>query len=286
MGLAMIVFALMLPAIAKLRLEAARSQSKNNLKQLALASHNYSSTQNHFPPGVDANGFSASAHLLPYIEQDNVFNLVNFKKSVDDDANKATRKLIIKTFINPLDPMPSVTADYGATNYLFNAGTKPDLADNNGVFYRDSKIQLEKIPDGTSNTVLAAETLKGDNGMRAMDVRRQHVKLKKAALKGLKLEAGVQDFKDDKNIAANRCASWMDGRFLQGTFTAGRTVNDPRPDVDCAGAGGWAGLRSMDKNVAVALCDGSVRTISVGLSFTTWQAACTRDGGEVLGSDW
>jgi hypothetical protein len=65
------------------------------------------------------------------------------------------------------------------------------------------------------------ETLKGDGGTKAVTVRRQHVLLGKGALKDLQDDAGVQDFKDGKHIAGDRCASWMDGRFLQGTFNGG-----------------------------------------------------------------
>jgi prepilin-type processing-associated H-X9-DG protein len=130
--------------------------------------------------------------------------------------------------------------------------------------------------------MLAAETLKGDSGMKAMDVHRQHVVYKKDALGRLKPESGVQDFKDNKNIAADRAASWMDGRFLQGTFTATRTLNDPRPDVNCGGVGGLSGLRSLSDGVNVAMCDGSVRYITMKITLEVWQGMATRDGGELL----
>src|SRR6202042_2538474 len=134
-------------------------------------------------------------------------------------------------------------ADFGATNYLWCAGSKPSLADNNGIFYQNSKVKLTDITDGTSNTMMAGETLKGDGGVKATTVKRQHVLLKKEDLKDIKDDAGVKDWENNKNIAAERCASWMDGRFLQGTFTATRTLNDPKPDVNCAGLGGLSGLR-------------------------------------------
>src|SRR5260370_23449997 len=83
-----LLFALFLPAIAKLRLASARSASANNMRQMALACHNYYDANGQFPPGVDAKGFSTRAYILPYIEQDNLHKLIDFKKSVDDDANK------------------------------------------------------------------------------------------------------------------------------------------------------------------------------------------------------
>ena len=257
--------------LAKVREAAARPQSQNNLKQIGLACHNYYSTNNVFPPGCNAKNFSTAVHLLPYIEQDNLYKFIDLKKSMDDKANAQVRMAVVKTFLNPMDPVMTVSDDFGATNYLFNAGSKPDLADNDGIFYLDSKITFADITDGTSNTLFFGETLKGDGGKKADDVRRQYVLLKKDALKGIKDDAGVQDFKDDKNIAGDRCASWMDGRFLQGTFTGTRTLNDAKPDVSCGGLGGLSGLRGPIEGVNIGFADGSVRFISQSVKPNIWK---------------
>jgi hypothetical protein len=287
LALLMVLFALLLPAVAKVRLAAARAQSANNLKQILLALHNYNDVHNVLPAGNDGNNFSVAVHILPYIEQDNLYKSIDLKKSVDDPANAAVRKTIVRTFLNPQDSVRMVTPDYGPTNYLFSAGTNADLVNNNGAFYQNSRSRIPtSFPDGLSNTIFVGDTLKGDGGVRAMDVRRQHVRLKKEALKGIKDEAGVQEFQDSKHIAANRCASWMDGRFLQGTFNGRRAINDAKPDVDCGGLGGLSALRNMQDGVSVGLGDGSVRFVSSSVSLTTWRAAITRDGGEVLGADW
>jgi type II secretory pathway pseudopilin PulG len=277
-----ILLGLLLPAVQKVRQAAARAQSMNNLKQLALACHNYHDVNNTFPPGVNAENFSVSAHLLPYLEQLNAFQQIDFKKSIDDKTNAQVRKKQIQTFLSPRDPLMSVSADFGATNYLFNAGSKAALKDNDGVFYRDSKVKIEDIRDGTSNTLMAGETLKGDSGVNAMDLRRQYVLLKKDTLDGIKPETGVEEWKDNKHIAGDRCASWMDGRFLQGTFSGNRTLNDPRPDVSCGGLGGLSGLRSLDRITNIALCDGSVRVISQDVKLEIWQALAGRNDGTVI----
>jgi hypothetical protein len=282
LALLAILLGLLLPAVAKVRMAAARAQSANNLKQIGLAVHNYHDTYAVMPPGNDDNHFSAAAKLLPFVEQDNLYKLIDFKKTIDDKANAEPRKVVLKVYQSPLDPIVSVSMDYGATNYLFNAGSKYDLNDNDGVFYQGSKLKLTDIVDGTSNTLMAGETLKGDGGVRAVNVRRQHVLLKKDALKDLTEESGVQEWKDNKPIAADRCASWMDGRFLQGTFAGNRRLDDPRPDVSCAGAGGLSGLRNLIGGSNVAICDGSVRFVSVGVKLDVIKALSTRGGGEVI----
>jgi type II secretory pathway pseudopilin PulG len=281
-----ILFALFLPAIAKSRIVAARSRSANNLKQLGLAMHAYHDVNQSFPPGNDANNFSAVAYALPYIEQQNVFQMIDFKKPMDDKANAAARKLVIQTFLDPRDAVKSVSADYGPTNYLFCAGSKPALADNNGIFYQNSKVKLTDVLDGTSNTMMAGETLKGDSGVKATTVKRQYVLLKKDDLKDIKDDAGVADWEKDKNITADRCASWLDGRFLQGTFTGTRVLNDEKPDVNCAGFGGLSSLRSEQDNVNILMADGGVHTVNAKMKLKTWQLLADKADGQVLPADF
>jgi type II secretory pathway pseudopilin PulG len=275
-----LLLALLLPAIAKVRQAANRMTSQNNLKQLGLACYNYHDTYRAFPPGVDDNHFSAAARLLPFIEQENLFRQIDFKKPVDDQANAAARQTVMPIFLSPADPLGQAKA--GPTNYLYNAGSRPALEDNDGIFYQNSKIGIAHITDGTSNTLMIGETLKGDGGTKAVDVRRQHVLLKKDALKDLKDEAGVQEFKDNQHIAGDRCASWMDGRFLDGTFTGSRKMNDPKPDVSCGRAGGLSGLRSLNTSTNIALCDGSVRAIKESVDLRVWKLLAGRNDGQVI----
>jgi len=118
--------------------------------------------------------------------------------------------------------------------------------------------------------------------VRAMTVARQHVEFKAEALKDIKPEVGVEDWKGDKNIAADRGGAWIEGKFLQGTFTATLGLNDERPDVTCAGLGGVSSLRTPTLTVQICFGDGSVRSVRPNVNFMTWQALCTRGGGEVI----
>ncbi len=271
-----ILLGLLLPAVQKVRAAAARAQSQNNIKQLVLALHNYHDTYGMFPPGVDDKHFSTVSKLLPFIEQNNVFNRIDFKKSIDDDANAPMRQLLIKTLFNPQDAVGRVKPEWGPTNYLFN-----DL-----VFYHNSKLKIQDITDGTSNTVAIGETLKGDGKDQAVDVHRQHVLLKKEDLKNTGPDTGVKYFKENKNIVGDRCASWMDGRFLQGTFNGKLRPNDERPDISCGGISGVSALRSYERIVQVGMCDGSVRAVDMKVSHKTWKAAMTPNAGDQLGNDW
>jgi competence protein ComGC len=280
-----LVLGMMIPALVKAQIAAAREQKANNLKQIVIGVHNYHATEGHFPAGVDDKQFSALFHLLPYIEQDALYKAADKTADSDAKANAKVRSTRVMTFESPLDPL-NEKAPAGGTNYFAMAGSKMSLKDNDGVFFRDSKTGLVSITDGTSNTVAFVEMLRGDGGKNAVSVQRQHVHLKAADLATLKDTAGVKDFENNKNIVANRGSAWIDGRFLQATTNATRGMLDPKPDVDCGGEGGLAGIRAVGEGTHVGMCDGSTRWISPKLSFVTWQNACNASDGNVLGDDW
>jgi hypothetical protein len=287
LGVLAILAGLFLPAVQKVREAAARTQSMNNMKQIGLAVHNYHDVNGNMPSGSDANGFSAHAVLLPFIEQDNLFKLIDFTKTPDAQANAQVRASLIKVFISPRDPeMPAFPAS-GPTNYMFSAGSKAALKDNDGAFFTGSKVKLVQIPDGTSNTIMTGETLRGDGGTKPVTVQRQHVLLKAGDLQQVGPDTGTKEWKAGKNVVGTRGSSWIEGRFLQTMFTGTLKLNDPRPDVDCGGAGGESSLRSLDDSVLVGMCDGSIRALSAKrLTLATWQNAVNTSDGNVLGPDF
>ena len=272
-------FALWLPASVSARAQAKKLEQLNNLKQLGLGTINFANAnQAALPVGVDDKGFSAAAKVLPYIEQGLVYKTIHFDKPVRDEANAEARKAVIPTFLSPRDPLKSVRDDSGATNYLFN----------DQLFYRNSQLDYPRsIPDGLSETVMIGETLKGDGKEKAEDVRRQYVLLTQGALKGVTPKTGASYWKAGDRIAGDRCASWMDGRFLQGTFNGKLKPNDERPDVSCGGEAGVSTLRSLDDNIALGLADGSARFINAKkISFQTWSSVLDPADAMVLGPDW
>ena len=281
-----LLLGMMLPAVFKVRLASARMQSSNNLKQLGLGVHNYASTYcSKLPPGVDDNHFSALFQLLPFIEQEALYRLADKTKDSDDKANAKVRSARVKLFLSPSDPLNEKDTTAG-TNYFAMAGSKMSIGDNDGLFCRDNKFNIGNIPDGSSNTVIFVEMLRGDSGKKAETVQRQHIRLKAGDLKTLKDTDGVKDFTDGKNIAANRGSAWIDGRFLLAMTNGTRGMLDKKPDVDCGGEGGLAGVRMVGDGTLVGIGDGSVRSISPKLSFVTWQNACHASDGNVLGADW
>src|SRR5262249_22569374 len=151
-------------------------EATNNLRNLGFAMHNYESAAGAFPPGRDANGFSAFAYIMGELEQNDVASKIDLKKPLTDKANAAARKAQPKVFLSPRDPLKPA-GDYGVTNYFLCAGPKPGLKGNTGVFREGEGWKITDISNnnGTSNTVMMGESLRGDGGTTAVSVNRQHV---------------------------------------------------------------------------------------------------------------
>lgn len=151
-GVAGIGAGLLLPAVQKVRASAARMQSSNNLKQIALAIHNYHDTFGHFPQDiVDKNGkplLSWRVAILPYIEQDNVYKQFKLDEPWDSANNKQWSQVAIKTFLSPQAVLQNPG---GKTNYQGFAGPGT-------VFEPGKKIKFTDVTDGTSNTIMLIET--------------------------------------------------------------------------------------------------------------------------------
>ncbi len=144
------IIAVVAPAIQKMRAAASRSVAQNNLKQLGLAMHNYHDTHRKFPPQAtyDKQGrplLSWRVHLLPYIEQNELYKQFKLDEPWDSPHNK---KLIAKmpmTFRSP-----NSNAGPGKTTYLVPLGKRTIFGVKGGCRIRD-------ITDGTSNTILIVE---------------------------------------------------------------------------------------------------------------------------------
>jgi Protein of unknown function (DUF1559) len=127
-------------------------KTASNLKQIALAWHNYESTYGHLPSNEHGKGkmplLSWRVQILPYIEEEKLYKQFKLDEPWDSENNK---KLI--------DKMPKIfapvrgKADPGMTYYLSFTGTK-------AVLKPGEKTTLAAITDGTSNTLMIAEAAK------------------------------------------------------------------------------------------------------------------------------
>lgn len=148
-----ILVALLLPAVQTTREAARRAQSTNNMKQILIGLHNYHDTYGSFPPAVvkDKDGkplYSGMVCLLPFIEQQPLYQQFDKDKAWDSPENKPLSSINIPTFMDPSNP--NVTP--GRTDYLFVTGKGSAFEDAPGV-----RHTMNEIVDGTSNTMLVME---------------------------------------------------------------------------------------------------------------------------------
>ena len=136
-----------LPALQRARSSAAQMQSTNNLKQIALAMHNYADTHGTFPPAAicDKKGkklLSWRVAILPYIEQDALYRQFKLDEPWDSDHNKKFSVMMVKVFMDPR--LPNST---GNTHYKLFVGKETP-------FNWLQSMRITDITDGTSNTIM------------------------------------------------------------------------------------------------------------------------------------
>ncbi len=174
-----VLIGLLLPAVQKVREAAARVKCQNNIKQLALAVHNYEATNGVFPPsmlapvgatfGTNNGSWSVHGRILAYIEQGNAGVLVDLESGWDSPRNRASGvpTMRIPVFICPSEVNDMVRTRSGApyvypVNYGFNFGTwhiwDPTTGrGGDGTFYPNARLKATTIYDGMSNTLMIAE---------------------------------------------------------------------------------------------------------------------------------
>jgi prepilin-type N-terminal cleavage/methylation domain-containing protein/prepilin-type processing-associated H-X9-DG protein len=175
-----VLAALLLPAVQKARALANRIRCANHLKQIGVACHAYHDAAGSFPSGYRAchhpdplatnPGWGWAAYLLPYLEQQNLYNRIDFHLPIESPVNEA-RQTVVRIYLCPSDPgVPDVfpvldaagkvvtqaaPISYGA---CFGSGDLDEVpGPKEGVFYRDSRVRLTDITDGTSNTLVIGD---------------------------------------------------------------------------------------------------------------------------------
>jgi prepilin-type N-terminal cleavage/methylation domain-containing protein/prepilin-type processing-associated H-X9-DG protein len=167
-----VLIGLLLPAVQKVREAANRAKCTNNLKQLGLSAVNYHDTNNVFPFATDwdhnpKRWFSAFVPLLPYLEQDALFQQIladpNQNQGIGGFGSPCATPLPVLVCPSDVGPASSPVWDGSSTwgvvggwsSYRLNAGNSFRY---DGVFVvREAPVQILSITDGTSNTILFGE---------------------------------------------------------------------------------------------------------------------------------
>ncbi len=318
-----ILIALLLPAVQMAREAARRSECKNNLKQIGLALQNYHDVHRMFPgwvgrwfsgnAGSGANnychgGYSWHTSILPFLEQRQVYNTINFSFRPNSPGNcgagngnsppginTTALNSRISTFLCPSDGGGSNRG--GKNNYGVNGGIWPVAAASpwTTIFARDSGLgspfnrfgrRISDITDGTANTAAFSERVMGTNqsGIRdTLNSVRQNVPfsgtLDRVGLESFQQACQSGQGTDFPAYQDNMGTTWIYHRLRQGNslYLHGLPPNSPACMATGARAqrGIFAPTSRHPGGVNVLMCDGTVRFVSSNVDLKAWMAAGT-----------
>lgn len=313
-----VLVSLILPAVQQAREAARASACRNNLRQIGLALHNYESAHGRFPPGSIPSGsgsWSVHGRLLPFLDQANVYERIQFERQWDDPVNLAVgvQQMPIPTYHCGSDPYSDRLCDAGAdeglvrpVNYGFNFGTwfvydPRTRTGSDGPFYPGSSLGPSGISDGLSNTLAVSE-------VRTFQALFFNTADPGPALPTspdqLSAWAGAAQFELGPNLNDNGGhTEWCDGNVHDSGFTTLFTPNrivsythsdghsydidlNSRQEGSSATQATYAAITSRSYHpgfVQAGLLDGSVRSIQDGVSPDVWHALGTRGRGERIG---
>jgi prepilin-type N-terminal cleavage/methylation domain-containing protein/prepilin-type processing-associated H-X9-DG protein len=328
-----VLIALLLPAVQSAREAARRGQCVNNLKQIGIALHNYHTANDSFPMGSTMqlydnlsmadmyswNDWSIHAQLLGYIDQNPIFNAINFNfppvASTLGDAAASTVLLVrISSFLCPSD---SRAGPSWINNYVGSMGTTIGYltqSKSSGLFAETVSNKIASITDGTSNSVAFSERLVGNtskpdqfpgNGMDGVSANSgSPVDYFYDALANIPATLTyLQNCNAAWQAGANKSTAWQNGgeNWAWGTpgVTMFQTIVPPGskqfPWNTCrSDCGSGCGVDSSHITNAtsqhpggcnVLFADGSVRFVKSSTDIKTWMRLGTIAGDEVVSSD-
>jgi prepilin-type N-terminal cleavage/methylation domain-containing protein/prepilin-type processing-associated H-X9-DG protein len=316
-----VLIALLLPAVQAAREAARRIQCTNNLKQLGLAAHNYHSINNTFPPAVFAYGsgeinlWGQTARLIPQLEQQNLFNSINFSLTISDPGVATVVKTQVAGFVCPSDYDQMTDSSnsndfvgYGRINYQANAGNDTGtlnasltIETNNGVFIAFKTIGLAAITDGSSNTALYSERILGDGNPNTVSVPGDWFLITPPSSARADVYATCTALNPAGLIGDVNQNSYGGRTWITGYYTATRYNHLIPPNgISCIyndigatsiasatneGATASTASSRHPGGVNVLFADGSVHFVKNSISNVTWWAIGSKDGGEVVSSD-
>jgi len=263
-----ILVALLLPAIQAAREAARRTSCLNNVMQLGLATHGYNFNFESLPPGVtDAKGpirnepqgihVSWLVKILPFMEETVMYRKFDQSAGAYAPINALVRSVPLAIAICPSYPGEEVIKE-GTIAITTYAGCHHDVeapidVDNHGLLFLNSHVRFDEIYDGSTHTLLIAETQERSEDLGWVSGTR-------ATLRNTsKIEVPQPRFRQQPPEGAETA----DDDVAKSLFVGGFGARHP---------GGF--------NATFA--DGSTRFITENIDLTVWRRMGNRADGEIV----
>ena len=300
-----ILIALLLPAIQAAREAARRMQCVNNLAQLGLALQSYEAAHEVLPPGVvDSAGpiingpegyhIGWIVQILPFMEQGVAYRHIDFAYGAYSKKNRPVAEMEISTLLCP----SCWSGGSGGVNY---AGCHHDVekqidADDHGMFFLNSELRTQEVPDGASHTIFLGEKLDEERRLGWMSGTRSTLRNTGTPINGTKVMDEMEgyeviDFWGDAAEEEYGYGGMYDvGEEDSGAAQAAETPEEEEPirltEKQKAGLKYVGGFNSQHPCVANFLFgDGSVKALADVMDFDVYQQLGHRNDGKLLKSD-
>ncbi len=308
-----ILVSLLLPAVQAAREASRRMSCQNNLKQIGLSLHNFESANRRFPAGYQSTpgvgfrdsqtgdwgpGWSWLAIVLPHLEQTSLQQSLKWDLPCWDPANSEAVKATVPFFLCPsaIGNTPTIgitdinknvwqNAVFGRSNYVHNVGWndiwsspattnyEDTLLGCNGVMFRNSKVRVADVTDGLTNTVFAGERspFLADAVWAGVVPGAKHYSYNQFASSGT----------GGPGINYDNAGSYVGANSGPSIYEDPQIIHPPN----------WPGGHTDQMyshhtgGCNLLMGDGSVRFQSDNIRFSTFQAMCSRSGGEVIGDE-
>ena len=325
-----VLVALLLPAVQSAREAARRSQCVNNIRQIGLAIIQYETASKVLPLGATYQGpsdassgcgygtnhgpreFGALAFILPYLEQTNIYNAINFQLATGGPAgqfgpvnagltNKTALGTSISTYFCPTDQpitlSPGASSNgYSQTSYFFSGGTwntmgyfaGPDCWQQdpgNGPFDDTNAYRIAQVTDGMSSTILVGEASRFVKDPDAAFNQWSRFEFFGSAFGGSTTRPqgfGYEVPRINAPFRPNDGADLPPGT----TFPDTSDYKNWLKNIPYYKEFGQWGFRSQHPGGAnFVFGDGSVHFLRASINLNTYQALGTRTGKEIVSSD-